>query len=98
MATITGTPPGDNFGSSPQLPERYVLGLRRCEVRDLHLWSIDWEKGVLTIPSRKNRTTRQVTISPELHEILSAYVRAQTHARLATMKRLARLRQLRRKK
>lgn len=107
MATITIPPPEDNLGSNPQFPERYVYlmtyllmccGLRVGEILDLNSQSIDLEKRVLTIRSRKSQTTRHVPFSPELHEILSAYVRAQAHARLEAMKRLARLRRFRHKR
>lgn len=105
MPITTVTPPGDNLEFSPQFPERYLYlmvyllmcnGLRLREVRDLEPRSIDLQKRLLTITSRKSRMTRQVSIPPELHGILAAYFQEQDRARLAAMKRLDRLRRLRR--
>lgn len=106
MATITMPPPEDNLGSSPQFPERYVYlmvyrlmcsDLRPSEILDVNSQSIDLEKRIVTITSRKSRRTRKVYIPPRLRQILLAF-REPNHARLAAMKRVARLLRLRRKK
>lgn len=98
---ITTTPPLDRTGFSHQFPDRYFylmvyllmsIGLRQREVLDLKAESIDLDQRILTVPSRKSRTTRQVSIPPDLHGILAAYVEEHARARQTAMTRLERVR------
>ena len=107
MATTTGTPPEGNFGSRQQLRGQYVylmvylltcVGLRPSEILDLNSRSVDLEKQIVTIPSRKNRRTREVNIPSREFEMLLAYLLEPNHARWAAMNRVAgRLRRHRKK-
>lgn len=104
MTMITTTPPLDRTGFSHQFPERYFYlmvfllmstGLRQREVLDLKTESTDLDQRILTVTSRKTRTTQQVSISPDLHGILVTYVKEHTRARQTAMTRLERVRRLR---
>ncbi|NOS79297.1 MAG: hypothetical protein HOP35_15270 [Nitrospira sp.] len=90
MTKITTTPSLDRTGFSHQLPERYFYlmvfllmstGLRLREVLDLKTESTDLDQRILTVTSRKTRTTRQVSIAPDLHGILATHVQEYTHVR-----------------
>lgn len=104
MPMLTTTPPLDRPGFSPQFPARYFYlmvfllmstGLRLREVLDLKAESIDLDQRILMVTSRKSRTTRQVSIPPDLHGILATYVQEHARARQAAMTRLERVRRLR---
>lgn len=102
MTKIPITPPEYNFGGySTRFPERYfylmvyllmTAGLRRREVLELKPESIDLSRRLMTITSRKSQTTRQITIPPDLHGLLSAYFQEQVRVREAAMTRLERVR------
>lgn len=104
MMKITPTPPeGPSGGFSPRFPERFFylmvyllmsIGLRRCEVLELKPESIDLSRRLMTITSRKSQTTRQITIPPDLHGVLSAYFQEQVRVREAAMTRVERVRRL----
>lgn len=104
MAIGNTTPPGDSPEFGARFPKRdfylmvYLLmgiGLRRHEILTLKAQSIDLQKRILTVTSRKTMNTRKVPISPVLAGILAAYLQEREPARLAAMKWLDRLRRLR---
>lgn len=65
---------------------RYLLmglSLGRQKLLGLRAGSVDTEKRILTVPSRKTLTSRKVPVSPILAEMLAAYLKGQTPGRLA---------------
>ncbi len=105
MTSDSPTPSGDSseFSHSFRESQFYLMvslllrnGMRLGEVLNLKAEDIDLKQRVLTIASRKTGTTRHIAILPELHGILTSYLKERATARLSAMKRLDRLRRLRR--
>ncbi|MEX5283358.1 MAG: hypothetical protein NW700_17525 [Nitrospiraceae bacterium] len=93
--------PKDSPAFSARFPERYVYlmvyllmcnGLRSHEVQNLKAESMDLQKGILTITSRKTLKTRQIRIPPVVNGMLAVYLKESPRARGAAMTRLAKLR------
>ena len=55
-----------------------TLGLRRCEVSNMELDWVDWQKGEIRIPKSKTRKERILPLPQELGEALADYI---LHAR-----------------
>lgn len=61
-----------------------LAGMRVGEALNLDQQSFAWQKGTMTITSRKTMTTRVVAINPELAQLLTTYLTACRQGRVVS--------------